>query len=52
MTADPEERIASVRALAEVPAEEPEEESEEGAAVPEMIGRVRKDDEKEGKSES
>ncbi len=43
--ADPEDRVATVRAVAEeVEAEEPEGDEKE-AAVPERIGRIRKDDE-------
>ncbi|MFQ5494383.1 MAG: 50S ribosomal protein L25 [Phycisphaerae bacterium] len=42
---DPEERVATVRALVEeAPAEEPEGEEEKDKAEPERIGRIRKEE--------
>jgi large subunit ribosomal protein L25 len=41
---DPEERVATVRALAEAPEPEADEEDEAGALQPKMIGRVAKEE--------
>lgn len=48
--ADPEERVASVRALVEAAEPEPVEEAEEEAEEPERIGRVRKEEGGAGES--
>ena len=48
--ADPDERVATVRALMAAAEPEPTEEAEEATEEPERIGRVRK--EEEGKGES
>lgn len=50
--ADPEDRVATVRALQEVPEAEaePTEEGKEETAEPEVIGRARKEEDQEGES--
>ncbi len=50
--AEPDERVATVRTLAEAPEPEVSEEAEEKTGQPEVIGRVRKEEEEGGKGGS
>ena len=49
-TADPEERVATVRVLAEEPETTEEGEETDSGSEPERIGRIRKDEEGEGEA--
>ncbi len=50
--ADPDERVATVRALLEAAEPEAAEEAEEATAEPEVIGRARKEEENKGAGQS
>ena len=49
---DPDDRVATVRALVEAAEPEAAEEAEEATAEPEVIGRVRKEEENKGAGQS